>query len=185
MHTVICTNRTVIKRYHRRSIVTTFRPSQDVSNVISWTRMYRFLLRFHWSLLPMGSVKYVSALVQIMTWHRPCNRPLTEPMMVIFLTHMCITWPLLLNNRTMLIRRRLQNYCKHFGEKHSLSSLYNSRGAFFVNLFQTYAFTKNDNQYHMKRTSKPIFKGCIQIIIWDDTYIYIYVYIWYIYDIYI
>ena len=35
----------------------------------------------------------IPALVQITAWWRPHDRPLSEPMMVSWLTHKCITWP--------------------------------------------------------------------------------------------
>ena len=33
------------------------------------------------------------ALVQFIVWHWPCNKPITEPMMVRLLTHICVIWP--------------------------------------------------------------------------------------------
>ena len=43
--------------------------------------------------VPKGLVKNIPALVQIMAWHWPGNKPLSEPMMVNLLTHICATWP--------------------------------------------------------------------------------------------
>ena len=43
-------------------------------------------------LLPNGPIYDISALVQIMAWHRPGNKSLSEPMMVNLLTHICVTW---------------------------------------------------------------------------------------------
>ena len=40
-----------------------------------------------------GPVNYIAALVQIMAWHRPADKPLSEPMMVSLLTHICVTRP--------------------------------------------------------------------------------------------
>ena len=40
-----------------------------------------------------GSINDISALVQIMTWRRPGDKPLSEPMMVNLPTHMCVTRP--------------------------------------------------------------------------------------------
>ena len=37
--------------------------------------------------VPKGSVNNIPALIQIMAWRRPGNKPLSEPMMVILLTH--------------------------------------------------------------------------------------------------
>ena len=35
----------------------------------------------------------IPVLVQILAWHRPGHKPLSEPMMVSFLTHICVTRP--------------------------------------------------------------------------------------------
>ena len=40
-----------------------------------------------------GPINNIPALVQIMTWRRPGNKPLSEPMMVSSIMHICITWP--------------------------------------------------------------------------------------------
>ena len=40
-----------------------------------------------------GSINNITALVQKMAWHRPGNKPLSEPMMVNLLTHTCVTRP--------------------------------------------------------------------------------------------
>ena len=55
-----------------------------------------------------ASLKFVSrarinntpALVQIMAWRRPGNKPLSEPMMVSLLTHICVTRPQWVNSYT-------------------------------------------------------------------------------------
>ena len=36
---------------------------------------------------------YFPALAQIMVWRRPCDKPLSEPMMVRLPTHICVTRP--------------------------------------------------------------------------------------------
>ena len=40
-----------------------------------------------------GPINNITALVQIMAWHRPGDTPLSELMMVSFLTHVCVTQP--------------------------------------------------------------------------------------------
>ena len=40
-----------------------------------------------------GPINNTPALVQIMAWRRPGNKPLSEPMMVSLPTHICVTWP--------------------------------------------------------------------------------------------
>ena len=60
------------------------------SNAFLWMKMCEFRLRFHWILFPINNI---SALVQIMAWRRPGDKPLSEPMMVSLLTHICVTRP--------------------------------------------------------------------------------------------
>ena len=43
--------------------------------------------------VPVGSMNNIPALVQIMTWRRPGDKPLSEPMMVSSQTHICVTRP--------------------------------------------------------------------------------------------
>ena len=43
--------------------------------------------------VPKGSISNIPALVQIMAWRRPGDKPLSEPMMVSLLTHICVTRP--------------------------------------------------------------------------------------------
>ena len=40
-----------------------------------------------------GRINNISALVQIMAWRRPGDKPLSEPMMVSLPTHICVTRP--------------------------------------------------------------------------------------------
>ena len=43
--------------------------------------------------VPKGSINNIPALDQIMAWRRSGNKPLSEPMMVSLLTHICVTRP--------------------------------------------------------------------------------------------
>ena len=43
--------------------------------------------------VPTGPINNIPALVQIMAWHRPSDKPLSEPMMVRLPTHVCVTRP--------------------------------------------------------------------------------------------
>ena len=56
-----------------------------LSNAFSWMKMLEFRLRFQINNYP--------ALVQIMAWRRSGDKPLSEPMMVSLLTHICVTRP--------------------------------------------------------------------------------------------
>ena len=50
---------------------------------------YKISLEF----VPKGPINNIPALVQIMAWCSPGNKPLSEPMMVNLLMHICITRP--------------------------------------------------------------------------------------------
>ena len=43
--------------------------------------------------VPKVPINNIPALVQIMAWRRPGDKPLSEPMMVSLLTHICVTRP--------------------------------------------------------------------------------------------
>ena len=53
--------------------------------------------------VPKGLTNNISALVQIMAWRRPGDKPLSEPMMVNLLTHICITRPQWVNQQRQVI----------------------------------------------------------------------------------
>ena len=51
-----------------------------LSNAFSWMKSFDFLLKFHWNLF-LSTINNKSILAQIMAWHGPGDKPLTEPMM--------------------------------------------------------------------------------------------------------
>ena len=53
---------------------------KKISNAFSWMKMYQFRLRFHWNLVPNRPINNIPALVQIMAWRRPGDKPLSELM---------------------------------------------------------------------------------------------------------
>ena len=56
-------------------------------------KMYEFRLKFHWNWFPKGPINNIPALVQIMAWRRPGDKPLSDPMMIILLAHISVTQP--------------------------------------------------------------------------------------------
>ena len=48
--------------------------------------------------VPKVRISNIPALVQIMAWRRPGDKPLSEPMMVSLLTHICVTRPQWVNS---------------------------------------------------------------------------------------
>ena len=50
-------------------------------------------IRISLKFVPKGPINNILALVQIMAWRRPGDKPLSEPVMVNLLTHICVTRP--------------------------------------------------------------------------------------------
>ena len=63
-----------------------------LSNAFSWMKILEFRLKIHW-FIPKGLINNIPALVLIMAWRRPGDKPLSEPMLVRSLTHICVTRP--------------------------------------------------------------------------------------------
>ena len=55
-------------------------------------------LRISLKFVPNGPINNIPALVQIMAWRRPGDKPLSESMMVSFPPHICVTRPQWVNN---------------------------------------------------------------------------------------
>ena len=56
-------------------------------------------VKISWNFVPQGPINTIPALVQIMACRRPGDKPLSEPMMVSLLTHICVTRPQWLKER--------------------------------------------------------------------------------------
>ena len=52
--------------------------------------------------VPKGPINIIPALVQIMAWRRPGDKPLSEPMMVSLTTHICVIRPQWVNSHTQV-----------------------------------------------------------------------------------
>ena len=63
------------------------------SNAFFRMKMHKFILRFLLKCVPKAPINNIPALVQIMAWRRPGDKPLYEPMMVRLLRHICVTRP--------------------------------------------------------------------------------------------
>ena len=81
--------------------INTLRPRQngrhfaDIFKRIFLNENIKISLKF----VPKGSFNNISALVQIMAWRRPGDKPLSESMMVNLPTHICVTRPQWVNER--------------------------------------------------------------------------------------
>ena len=59
--------------------------------------------------VPKGPCNNIPALVQIMAWRRPGDKLLSEPMMLISMTHICVTRPQCVNTWPSLQRKTTGN----------------------------------------------------------------------------
>ena len=64
--------------------------------------------------VPKGQINNIPALVQIMAWRRPGDKPLPEPMMGNLLTHISFTRPQWVND-TCISRVKIYHAIKRFG----------------------------------------------------------------------
>ena len=78
----------------------TLRPRQNGRHFADDILKHIFLNEIIWipikislKFVPKGSINKIPALVQIMAWRRPGDKPLSEPMVVNLPTHICVTRP--------------------------------------------------------------------------------------------
>ena len=84
----------------------TLRPRQNGRHFADDIFKYLFLNENVWipikislKFVPKGRINHIPAMVQIMAWRRPGDKPLSEPMMVSLPTHICVTRPQWVNKR--------------------------------------------------------------------------------------
>ena len=84
----------------RQYCIDTLRPRQnelhfsdDISKWIFFNENLRISIEISLKFVPMGLINNIPALVQIMAWHGPGDKPLSEPMMISLLMHICVTRP--------------------------------------------------------------------------------------------
>ena len=58
-------------------------------------KMLEMWLKFHFA--PKGPFNNIQSFVQVMAWHQPGSKPLSEQMMVRLPMHKCVTWPQKIN----------------------------------------------------------------------------------------
>ena len=78
----------------------TLRPGQNERHFVDDIFKFIFLNKNVWiqikislKFVPKCPITNIPALVQIMAWRRPGDKPLSEPMMVRLPTHICVTRP--------------------------------------------------------------------------------------------
>ena len=81
-------------------VINTLRPRQngrhfpdDSFKYVFFNENARISLKISMKFVPKVRINNIPALVQIMAWRRPGDKPLSEPMMVSLLTHISVTRP--------------------------------------------------------------------------------------------
>ena len=76
--------------------------------------------------VPKGPINNIPALVQIMAWRRPGDKPLSEPMVVSLPTHICVTRPQWVNTYILRPEKNGWHFCRRYFEMQFLEwkSLY-------------------------------------------------------------
>ena len=80
--------------------INTLRPRQnghhfpdDIFKYIFFNENVWIAIKIPLKFVPNGQINNIPALVQIMAWCRPGDKPVSEPMMVRLPTHICVTRP--------------------------------------------------------------------------------------------
>ena len=110
--------------------VNTSRPRQngrhfadDTFKRIFLNENVRISIKTSLKFLPEDPINNIPALIQLMAWRRSGDKPLSEPMVVCLLTHICVTRHQWINNRAMYAScdcyaavrdRDSQNPCEYF-----------------------------------------------------------------------
>ena len=71
----------------------------DIFKCIFFFENVYISLKISIKFVPEVRINDIPALVQIMAWRRPGDKPLSEPMMVRLLTHICVTRPQRVNQQ--------------------------------------------------------------------------------------
>ena len=82
------------------SVFNTLRPRQNGRHFADDIFKYIFVnenvlisIKISLKFVPKSPINNIPSLVQIMAWRRAGDKPLSEPMMVILPTHICVTRP--------------------------------------------------------------------------------------------
>ena len=67
--------------------------ADDIFKHIFFNENVWILIKISLKFVPKGPINNIPALVQVMAWRRPGDKPLSEAMVVRLLTHICVTRP--------------------------------------------------------------------------------------------
>ena len=88
----------LVASQEKESILNTLTPRQncryfadDTFKRIFLNENHRISIKISLNFVPKGPINNIPALVQIMAWRRPGDKPLSEQMMIRLPTHICVT----------------------------------------------------------------------------------------------
>ena len=104
------------KRLYTSQAFNTLRPRQngrhfadDIFKCIFLNENVWISIKISLKFVPKGPINNIPALVQIMAWHCPGNKPLSEAMVVNLPTHICVSrpqWDKIFGSRTLLFQKQ-------------------------------------------------------------------------------
>ena len=113
-------------------LVNTLRPIQngrlladDIFTCIFLNEKVWISIKISLTFVPKGPINNIPALVQIMAWRQPGDKPLSEPMMFSLLTHICATRPQWVN--TLRPRRSGHHFLMTISNEFSWTKIYKFR----------------------------------------------------------
>ena len=113
-----CLMKTRVSSFEDVPAINTLRPRQngrrfadDTFRRIFLNDNVRISIKISLKFVPKGPINNNPALVQIMAWRRSGDNPLSEPVMVSLLTHICVTRPQWFNTYGDNKFVKLLNYC--------------------------------------------------------------------------
>ena len=97
----LCSNGPACRTYKFRYVTfDTLGPRQngrhfadDICKCIFLKENISIAIKISLKFVPKGPINNIPALIQIMAWRRPGDKPLSEPLMVSLQTHICVTRP--------------------------------------------------------------------------------------------
>ena len=99
----------------------TLRPRQNgrhfADDIFKWIFLNKNVwipIKISLKFVPQGPINNIPALVQIMAWRRPGDKPLSEPMMFSLPTHICVTRPQWVNLFQSIVSRAMGRRSMHY-----------------------------------------------------------------------
>ena len=127
----------------------------------------RILIEISLNFVPESPINKIPALVQIMAWRRPGDKPLSEPLMVCIPTHICVTRPQWVNwcmlSRSLCALNLV--FCFQIKYISVKTSIFVSNQALRVKRMLSYELVHNDITHNYSNNSLSC-KACRAALKW-------------------